>query len=337
MRYRILANLAAVLAGVLCLLGDGIGNAAQVPPDLVKFESERARMAFELSEPIATCVAKHDTSNPAFHGCIDWHSSVHGTWALTAYTWATKDERYRPLIESILQPSLLDDERKHLAKNPDFEMPYGRAWFLRLVIDYRKAFGKDILDAFGDDVATSLVAYYTKLPPDPMSIAYQSSTWALINLYDYGISRHDAHIIDFVKEKVRTYYLKDDACPIKSAEVETGEFMAVCTNWAWLVQKVLPRDEFIVWLNHFLPPDLSIDPITKPAGIHQVGLNFSRGWGLWNLYWGTDNSRFLTAYLRHFNQTYSDAALWKGDYHTVSHWVAQFGMLDLILTYYDDP
>jgi hypothetical protein len=327
----------AVLTGILYFLAEATGHAAAIPPELLQLRADRAQMALDLSGPIAICVARHDTANPAFHGCVDWHSAVHGTWALTAYTWATGDSRYRSLVASILQPSLLVEEREHLAADLNFEMPYGRSWFLRLAIDYRRAFGTGALDAFGDEVAASLVAYYSHVAPNPTSSAYQSATWALVNLYDYGISRHDDGIVEFVKQKVRTYYLADRACPLKSAEIDTGEFMAVCTNWAWLVQKVLPRREFASWLDRFLPGNLPLDPITKPQSVHQTALNFSRSWGLWNLYWGTNDSRFLTLYLRHFNQTYSNAALWKGNYDTLSHWVAQFGMLDLILTYYDWP
>jgi len=309
-------------------------GAAAIPAEWKQFRTERAEMALALSEPIAKCLVKHDTSNPVFHGCIDWHSAVHGTWALTAYTWATADPRYRPLLQELLQPSRLEEERKHLRNSPDFEMPYGRAWFLRLAIDYHRTFATDLLDGFADDIAASLVAYYTKVQPDPLSSAYESATWALINLYDYGVSRGRADITDFVKDKVRKYYVVNVACPLQEAELATGEFMAICTNWAWLVGKVLPKDKFAEWLTHFLPKDLPLDPVTKPITIHQTGLNFSRAWGLWNLYTITHDSRWLMLYLRHFNETFTHPALWKGDYRSVAHWVPQFGMLDLIVTYY---
>jgi hypothetical protein len=333
----ILPRLALILAGVFCLQGETASIAAQIPPELVQFRNDRAQMALNLSVPIAICVAKHDTENAAFHGCIDWHSAVHGAWALTAYTRATHDQRYRSLVESILQPSLLAQERKHLASDPDFEMPYGRAWFLRLAIDYRKAFGSNALQPMADDVAASLVAHYSKQEPDPTSVAYQSATWALINLYDYAASRHDTHIAAFVRQKVRANYLRSDACPLQEVEIDTREFMAVCTNWAWLVQKVLPRKDLTVWLDRFLPESLALDPIVGPASVHQAGLNFSRCWGLWNLYWATDDPRFLDLYLRHLKQTYMDRGQWNGEYRTVSHWVAQFGMLALILSYDDWP
>src|ERR1700744_694838 len=62
-------------------------NASTVPPELVKFQQTRTQIASDLAAPIAICVAHHDTDNPAFHGCMDWHSAVHGVWALSAYSW----------------------------------------------------------------------------------------------------------------------------------------------------------------------------------------------------------------------------------------------------------
>lgn len=309
------------------------GNAMSADAALAKFRADRPAMALALSEPIAACVVRHDTNNPAFHGCIDWHSAVHGTWALTAYTWATKDQRYRALIDSILKPSALARERARLDGDPAFEMPYGRAWFLRLAIDYRRMSGSDALDAFADDVAASLIAYYRRSPPDPRSYGYGNASWALINLYDYGMLRHDTAMVDFVRRAVRADYLTSGPCPLKRAEIDTREFMAVCTNWAWLVGKVLAPDAFRQWLAAFLPADLALHPVTAPASIHQTGLNFSRAWGVWNIYVDTGDPRFLSAYLDHFEETYSHPGLWKGNYYTVGHWVPQFGMLALMVTY----
>jgi hypothetical protein len=320
-------------------LGGGLawaaGAAAEVPPDLAGFLADRPTFAAALAEPIAACVARRDTAHPAFHGCIDWHSSVHGVWALTAYGWATGDRRHRPLIERTLDPQLLARERHDLARSPGFEMPYGRAWFLRLAIDHRKAFDSDLLAPFADEVARSLVDRYTTAPPDPLSVAYDNASWALINLYDYGRSRGDDRIVDFVTATIRARYLADGPCPVERAELSRPEFMAVCTNWAWLVQLVLPPDAFKTWLGRFLPRDPPLVPIAEPVNAHQVGLNFSRAWGLWRLYRATDDARFLKSYLGHFRQTYARPALWKGDYRSVGHWVAQFGMFALMVSYND--
>jgi hypothetical protein len=312
-------------------------RAAEKPAELTKFLERRAQMAADFAAPISVCVQRQDSSHPVFHGCMDWHSAAHGLWALSAYAWATHDNRYEPLVRSILTPAGLVLEDKFLTEHPDFEMPYGRAWFLRLAIDRRRIENVDALDAMADNVAASLVGYYTKTPPDPSSIAYRSATWALLNLYAYGKSRDDAKIVGFVDQLVRQNYLQKGACPVASREVSSHEFMALCTNWAWLVGNIERRDQFRSWLSDFLPANSLPDPIEDPSSVHQNGLNFSRSWGLWNLYCQTGDARYLHSYLSHLNQTYSEPASWNGEYETVGHWVPQFGMMALMVSYYSGP
>jgi len=83
-----------------------------------------------------------------------------------------------------------------------------------------------------------------------------------------------------------------------------------------------------------MQPNLPLEPITVPFDAHESGLNFSRAWGLWNLYAITGEQRYLGSYLRHFYETFRRPAQWKGDYRAVGHWVSQFGMLAVIVTYY---
>ncbi|MBI1211202.1 MAG: DUF2891 family protein [Alphaproteobacteria bacterium] len=329
-----------VLLACLLVSFAGATSAPAVTKDLsaelARFLDDRASFATALTKPIAVCVGRSDTDHPAFDGCIDWHSSVHGLWALTAYEGATGDRRFDALIHHNLTPEKLARELSDLRSRPKFEMPYGRAWLLRLAIDYERVFGDHRLAPLAQEAAHSIMAYYTQEEPDPLSTAYASATWALINLYDFGIASGDAKIMAFVRDKVRANYLRPGACPLQAVEVATREFLAVCTNWAWLVSKVLPRDDFKAWVNGFLPDSLPIKPIISAESVHQAGLNFSRAWGLWHLYRATGEGRFLRAYLDHFKSTYERPKIWDGDYGTLSHWVAQFGMLALMVSY-DDP
>jgi hypothetical protein len=76
--------------------------------------------------------------HPAFYGCYDWHSSVHGHWMLVGLS--REDFPQLPDAESIR-----DKLRKHLSKeniekelaifktdNLSFERIYGWGWFLYL-------------------------------------------------------------------------------------------------------------------------------------------------------------------------------------------------------------
>jgi hypothetical protein len=109
--------------------------------------------------------------------------------------------------------------------------------------------------------------------------------------------------------------------------------MAVATNWAWLVSKVLPRAEFAPWCEQFFAPIGMPQPVTAPVNWHHHGLNFSRCWSLWALAQAsrTEPARraFLDAYVAHFRAGYDQPERWRGDYRGVGHWVPQFGMLAL--------
>ena len=108
---------------------------------------------------------------------------------------------------------------------------------------------------------------------------------------------------------------------------ERGAFMAVCTTWAWLVSKVEPRESFLQWYKSWGTNLEDLQPILNPTTAHEHGLNFSRAWGLWQIFEVTGQPAILRAYTKHFNATYLRTTHWRGDYRTVGHWVAQFGML----------
>src|SRR5262245_34376899 len=59
------------------------------PPSLAPLAERKNAIAADLARQAALCSARRDTDHFAFKGCIDWHSAVHGVWALLAYEKAT--------------------------------------------------------------------------------------------------------------------------------------------------------------------------------------------------------------------------------------------------------
>jgi hypothetical protein len=305
------------------------------PPSLGAIAAGRAAIARNLVEPVVRCVRRKDTDHVAFHGCIDWHSSVHGTLALVIYGGMTGDQTYDSLVKSELTAPKIAREQTLLRTRPGFEMPYGRSWFLRLATQYQARFGDGVLRDMAKEVADSLRLFISRRPSDLYEGAYSSLSWALINLIDYAEAAGDGVNARFAREYARAALLRSG--PYCDYGLEHSEFMSICLQRAWLASKVLGREEFERWQQEFLDRTGLPQPVTDPNSAHHYGLNFSRSWALAALHRATRRPDYARAYAAHFWTGYSDRQNWDGRYETVAHWVAQFGMLSLFLLGTDAP
>jgi hypothetical protein len=291
---------------------------------------DKANIAAALAETIAVGLSQKDTEHNAFCGCIDWHSAVHGTWALTAYTRITGDPRYNQLLAQVLDTGKIAREHQLILDQPAFEMPYGRAWFLRLAREHALLTGSSLLTAMADDVQQSLLARFEHQPPDPVTGSYQSDSWALINMLQYARWRADGDS----ERRIVGWVMAGFAIPGAVADYapESGHFMGTATNWAWLVGQVLPQPAFDSWAEAFFALGMP-EPVTAPSTWHHHGLNFSRCWGLWGVAQATASPTLqaacLEAYAAHFRNNFDDTSRWRDSYRGVAHWVPQFGMLAL--------
>jgi hypothetical protein len=318
------ATLLLVLALLQAPLWAAEGGA---PPEIA---AKREAIAGDFMVTIAKCVRRHDTGHPIFHGCIDWHSAVHGHWALVAVARVTGDKKLLDAVTVRLDEALVAEERRLLAADPDFEMPYGRAWFLRLAGEYERATGDLRLRPMADDLATSLVTYFAGHRFDPMIGSYESETWALINLRAYGVSRGNAEVAAFVDDRVAAALRSGvGRCPFDEDALQHS-FMAICTNWAWLVGVSVGGEAGSRAVQAILPPDTTMKPVVFPASSHLYGLDFSRAWGLWRLWRRTGEEAYLRAFATHFILAAENRDWWDGDYRAVGHWVAQFGVMALM-------
>src|SRR5215469_2043942 len=81
---------------------------------------------------------------PAFYGCYDWHSSVHGHWLLARLARTFPDARFTPEARAALQQSLSKEKLLQEAAyiraegRTSFWRPYGLAWLLQLVAELRE-------------------------------------------------------------------------------------------------------------------------------------------------------------------------------------------------------
>src|SRR5207302_1718714 len=81
---------------------------------------------------------------PAFYGCFDWHSSVHGHWLLARlvrlFPQAPFAAESRRALGESLTPAHIPQEVKYLNAEgrSSFERPYGLAWLLQLAAELKE-------------------------------------------------------------------------------------------------------------------------------------------------------------------------------------------------------
>jgi len=186
----------------------------------------------------AVNVQRHDTAHPVFHGCIDWHSACHGVWSLLAHRALTGSEKFASIVDDLLQPDKLALEAGAVLRNPQFEMPYGRAWFLRLALEDRQVTRSTRLSFMAREVADSLANHYREHPPEPFAREYRSASWALINLFDYARVERNGALEGFVKDLAKSLARDLNRMPSLDEEMAWDDFMAVTrrttmARWSW--------------------------------------------------------------------------------------------------------
>jgi hypothetical protein len=239
---------------------------------------------------------------PAFYGCYDWHSSVHGHWLLARLVRTFPSAAFASSAREALRQSLaannIAQEAVYLrAKGrASFERPYGLAWLLQLVAELR-----EWDDPEGQQMAANLHAleqaalermkdWLPKLSHPVRIGEHDQTAFALGLMLDYARGTGDGKLAELGESKARQFYLGDKNCPL-AYEPSGEDFLSPCLGEADLMRRVLPSGEFARWLRAFLPqisaarkdawlePVVSPDP-SDPKLAHLDGLNLSRAWML---------------------------------------------------------
>jgi hypothetical protein len=247
-------------------------------------------------------VASPRKLTPAFFGCYDWHSSVHGHWLLVRLVRTFPDADFvRPAREALHQSLTAENiaqEAAYLAGEgrASFERPYGLAWLLQLAAelsewnDPQAVEMRTNLRPLEQAALERLNSWLPKLS-NPIRIGEHDQTaFALGLMLDYARGAHNQKFEALVAAKARQFYLHDQKCPL-AYEPSGEDFLSPCLGEADLMRRVLPNPEFVRWLRLFLPqipmernknwlqPVVSPDP-GDPKLAHLDGLNLSRAWML---------------------------------------------------------
>jgi hypothetical protein len=236
---------------------------------------------------------------PAFYGCYDWHSAVHGHWLLARlarrFPAAPFAAAARAALEQSLTPASLAAEAAYLEGEgrATFERPYGLAWLLQLSAelhewdDPQARRWATALDPLTRAAVGRLRTWLPKLTHPIRTGEHNQTAFSLGLMIDWARSAGDREAQALFETRARELYLKDRACPLEY-EPSGEDFLSPCIAEADLMRRILPTTEYAAWLADFLPQIhgeswLAPGVVTDPADgklAHLDGLNLSRAWML---------------------------------------------------------
>jgi hypothetical protein len=279
--------------------------------------------------------------HPTFYGCFDWHSSVHGHWTLVNLLIEFPDFKGKEVILNKLKKGITEENiLKEIAyfddkHNRNFERTYGWAWLLKLSGSLREyntidgqLFSKN-LEPLTQLIETKFITFLNKLNYPIRVGEHPNTAFGMSFALDYA-KKYNKDLEAVIKQKARAFYLNDTNCPL-SWEPGGFDFLSPCLQEASLMLKVLPKEEYIKWLDAFMPNFRNnpsqhlniVEVVDKNDGkmAHLDGLNFSRAWCLYEIGKTLNNQKMIVLADAHFNASYSKMD--SGEY-AGAHWLASF-------------
>jgi len=285
---------------------------------------------------------------PAFYGCYDWHSSVHGHWLLARLSRVLPDATFTPdataALERSLTPAHITAEVRYM-QGPgrvSFERPYGLAWLLQLSAELRewddpRAQRWSATLRPLESVARDHVADWVPKLTHPIRIGEHDQTaFAFGLILDWARIARDEAMEELLVSRSRDFYLEDRGCPI-AYEPSGHDFLSPCLAEADLMRRILGKAEYAGWLTGFLPgiphdaagawlePERVSDP-SDPKLAHLDGLNLSRAWMLEGIAAGLpeDDPRLGSIRSAARRHRESGLAAVTGEHYEGGHWLGSF-------------
>jgi len=286
--------------------------------------------------------------HPAFFGCYDWHSSVHGHWMLVKAVKSFDELPDRDAIVARLADSITPDNiAVELAyfrdESKSWERMYGWAWLLQLQNelndwdDPRAAPMADALQPLSDYLRDRYMEFLPIQTYPVRTGVHPNTAFGMSFAYDYAVAANDDAFAGLIRETALRYYGNDEHCPI-GWEPSGEDFLSPCLEEAALMSRVMPRAEFVAWLGAFLP-DLGDGDGLSPANVsdrsdpkiaHLDGLNLSRAWNLLIIANAIDDET-QAGRLRASADRHLDASLpfVTDEFYVGSHWLGSFAIYAL--------
>ena len=341
MRWAVLLVMHAMLGNAAELDAKSAGRFAKLALDCVHREYPN-KIAHVMNSDSDARTPRALT--PAFYGCFDWHSSVHGHWLLARVAKAFPKDPVAVQAKAALAKSFTAENLRAEAVylNGDgrasFERPYGLAWLLQLAAELRTwreaRQWSDNLKPVEIAAVKRIETWIAKLPHPVRSGEHSNTAFSLGLMLDYARDAGNKPFRVLLEKRARDFYDKDTACPF-AYEPSGEDFLSPCLAEADVMRRVLSAAEFEHWLGRFLPPGkfmlkpaVSPDP-TDGKLAHLDGLNLSRAWMLKNIAAALPGGTMpLKTELAAASQAHQQAGLKAvtGEHYEGGHWLGSFAV-----------
>ena len=261
-------------------------------------------------------------SGRIFTGNYDWHSSVHAHWALLSMARVSSDDALHDTMLARLSPENLAAEHQFLARDAEFELPYGRAWLALLLSELEKhPHGYADLPQLRDLIETQVIEWLERTPFEahaPKTTganvacgSHQSWLFAYLLLQ---LSSPSAR----VQTRLDALFSRIDAARARIARARHSDYDFLFLPAVLRVIESTRCEHAATAYNHstrarWQSLDLS--------NCHTAGANVTR---LWPRAFEAKFSRSLAPLWKRPEQ-------WRDNFHLVSHWVPQFIWLGVML------
>jgi hypothetical protein len=288
--------------------------------------------------------------HPAFYGCFDWHSSVHGHWMLVRllrlFPELPEAGEVRKALGANLSAENIVAETAYLKQKnrQSFERTYGWAWLLKLAEELSLSNDVELktwsrnLQPLADALVDSYLLFLPKQNYPIRTGVHPNTAFGLAFAFDYAKTSSNEKLAALISERSRTYFAKDKNYP-GAWEPGGEDFFSPALMEADLMRRVMSEAEFRRWFNAFLPqlangnPRALLQPATvtdrtDPKLVHLDGLNLSRAWCMRNIATALPRADPARKVLTNSARAHLSDALMhvaSGDY-AGEHWLASFAV-----------
>jgi len=316
-----------------------------------------------LADEIARNIVRNDNPHhPVFKGNYDWHSAVHGFYALYLMRDLSGNYDHFGQANSLLSNAHFADEKRNfdnrrfitpdIPAGKEYIWSYGFAWLLRLAAKYRYHNGVEKAEAL-DPLALEATHALNKeifgmscaeVESHVNDSEYRNLCWKILCLRDWGVAcgtggaRSSAEYSDFAMTHIMPK--AGNAFPGPDTEAVHG-FFSPSLMRALLILSLLRGEDHSGWLPVMRKSVEKLEPVIVAPGrenVHTAGLNFSRAWALAALYAYTCDDLYASSWQRHVDAQMDQVKTWmrqstsepdesKRIYDHYMHWVPQFGVL----------